>query len=557
MPDVAREKPNSEVSRPGDELGSYRLCLEVASGGMGSVFLGHHLQDVDRQRFLAIKVIHPHLADDSEFLAMFADEAEIASRIRHPNVCSVIEHCISKEHSFLVMEFLRGESLLAVQRRLKKRPVQDVGQHARIIATLLAGACEGLHAAHELVDRQGRALHIVHRDVTPSNLFLSYDGVPKVLDFGVASATTKRHRTRTGVLKGKFAYVAPESMAGVRANRRVDVWGIGVVAWELLTGQRLFRRKNDLETLHAVAEERIRPPSEVCSQVPEEVSAIVMAALERNSAKRTATARELGRQLARFASNGTSAPTTADLSEWLEELFPDGRGKTDQLLEVALQIVPDTTSSRPAPRTSIPPPPTSSFPAIAPPPLLPSVQSDLGDLPTRVRTRATPTAEVGRQPQLSSPPAPRPPNRRWTSASLVLGLGILLGAVGGYVAQQAVEPIPRVEAEAPISHTPPPILHLAPRPTQLEYGEYFIELTEGADNALSLRIHPRAAAAPAPAEPPAAQDPIVPATTAPPARASSAAERRITRRRVEAPLPTIPEDTGGGHGGQSLVTGGQ
>lgn len=330
---------------PRQRVGPYRLCVELASGGMATVYLARREADHGPASMLAVKLIHPHLANDSTFLEMFTDEAELASRIRHANVCTVLDYDLCEEESYIVMEYLIGESLLSVWRQIARTPTLDPGRLAACVARILADACEGLHAAHELTDADGDPLHVVHRDVSPENVFVTYDGVAKVMDFGVALAAHRRHRTQTGVVKGKFASIAPECLTGDKPDRRADVWGIGVIAWELLTGERLFKRHSDLETLQAVQEAPIRRPSDVRDASPRELDDIVMRALERDPARRYATARELGRELARFAARDGQVVTSADVADWLRELLPGGRERRQQMLEIAAQLGTDSDPS--------------------------------------------------------------------------------------------------------------------------------------------------------------------------------------------------------------------
>jgi serine/threonine-protein kinase len=199
----------------------------------------------------------------------------------------------------------------------------------------LADACEGLHAAHEACDDSGQPLDVVHRDVAPDNLFLTYDGVVKVVDFGVAKVARGRHRTRTGIIKGKMDYIAPELLRGARADRRADIWGLGAVLWEMLTLRRLFRRSTDVATLGAVLGMDITPPSKVRTGLPKELDAIVMRALARSPGERYATARDMGRDLVRFLAQRGEAVGNADLSDWMDQIFPGGRSVSRQLLQIA------------------------------------------------------------------------------------------------------------------------------------------------------------------------------------------------------------------------------
>jgi serine/threonine-protein kinase len=305
---------------------------------MATVYLARARGQVGVDRFLALKVVHHHLASDPNFVEMFLDEAEIASQVRHPNVCSVFDCDASDGEYYMAMEYLVGEPCLSIFKNLKRDETADPALYAPRIARMLADACEGLHAAHELTDADGKRLEVIHRDISPQNLFVTYDGVAKLVDFGVASASQQRHKTRTGIVKGKFAYVAPELLLGERADRRADVWGMGVVAWELLTGERLFLRKSDMETLRAVTDHPIRPPSEVNPKLPPELDAVILRALARDPNDRYATARELGRDLARLAVHDGELITAADLAEWMEERFPTGRERNRQVLKLAAAV---------------------------------------------------------------------------------------------------------------------------------------------------------------------------------------------------------------------------
>lgn len=402
-------------------MGPYQLCVELAAGGMGTVYLGRGRVGGSRH-FAAVKVIHPHLANDARFLEMFMDEAEIAARIRHPNVCRVLDFDVREGCSYIAMEYLVGDTLMSLFRRLRKRD-DDPRHVAARVARTLGDACEGLHAAHELTDAEGELLDVVHRDVTPGNIVLTIDGVAKVVDFGVAAAARKRHRTETGVLKGKLAYVAPETLGGRPPDRRVDVWGVGVVAWEMLTGRRLFRRDNDLDTLRAITDDVIPRPSEVRPGLPEELDTIVLHALARDPDERFSTARELGKALTAVAMS-EEVVTSGDLSEWLEVLLPGVRERSDQLLSLAGQLAASDLGSERILRSSRSPRAVTA--SDSPPPVLDPDDDEW--VRTRLRPPRTPTI---------APPAPtetelRPSLasrrwERWGTFGAIAGVGLLLG----------------------------------------------------------------------------------------------------------------------------------
>ena len=417
------------------KAGPYRLYRALASGGMASVYLARGDSEQGPGRMLAVKLIHPHLANDREFVEMFMDEAELAAQIRHPNVCSVLDYDLRHGSSYLVMEYLIGESLASVVKRIERAERLDPTRLAACVARMLADACEGLHAAHELTSAGGEPLHVVHRDVSLENLFVTYDGVAKVMDFGVAAAAHKRHQTRTGMVKGKFAFVAPECLKGQKPDRRADIWGLGVIAWELLTGRRLFRRETDVDTLCAVSDGPIPRPSECRPGLPAALDAIVMRALAREPAQRYATARELGRDLSRFAAGLTSA----DVAAWLRELFPGGRERRQQILELAAQLGSDGDDVQPA-RTDPPAAPPTPVPlrSTAEPTLLTSIWSGPGAPSTSTQPRVAPVPS----PASSWPGWPA----TWRGAVVVFAIATA-GAVSALAAQALLSGSDRAAVE--------------------------------------------------------------------------------------------------------------
>jgi eukaryotic-like serine/threonine-protein kinase len=319
LPELAPEARVPE-DVAGRRFGPYVLVRELATGGMGCVFLAREERDgIVRQ--VALKRIHDHLARDPSFVTMFLDEARIASRIHHPHVCTVFEYGKVDGTYFIAMEYLRGLPMSELLHELGKRPPSVSPERLSLGIRLLVQACEGLHAAHELRDEHGVSLQVVHRDVSPHNLFLSIDGTLRVLDFGIARAADRLAETTQGRVKGKFAYMAPEQALGRDVDRRADVFALGVVLWELLTLQRLFKRDAPAETILALVNQPIPAPSSIASDVPAVLDAIVLKALARDPEERFANARELARALERTLTSGTSA---ADVAEWLEHLFPEG-----------------------------------------------------------------------------------------------------------------------------------------------------------------------------------------------------------------------------------------
>ena len=333
----------------GQDIGRYQLCFELASGGMASVYLARAEGAPGFQKLVALKRIHPHLVGEDEYVRMFLDEAHIASRVTHPNVCSVFDFGQAGGEYVIAMEYLVGESLSRVHRRViasadqRKSPLLPA-RMARVIAQ----ACEGLHAAHELKDADGDSFHVVHRDVSAENLFVTYDGMTQVVDFGIAHARQRQHQTDAGQVKGTFPYMAPEQMAAAVVDRRVDVWALGVVLWELLTLRRLFLKDTDVNTMYAVLSCEIEPPSAHRPDVPEELDEIVLRALQRNPDERWQTAREMGTALRRFLAKQPELTGPAEVAEWMNELFPDGEAQKLRLMEIARSGAEPTIEEPPA-----------------------------------------------------------------------------------------------------------------------------------------------------------------------------------------------------------------
>jgi serine/threonine protein kinase len=317
-------------------IGRYELCFELASGGMASVYLARAEGSPGFEKLVALKRIHPHLSEEKGYIEMFLDEAHISSRITHPNVCSVFDFGEADGEYFMAMEYLVGEPLSRVHRRVLANADQRTSPllPARM-AQIIAQACEGLHAAHELKGADGQSLNVVHRDVSAENLFVTYDGTTQVVDFGIAHARQRLHHTEAGQVKGTFPYMAPEQMTAAAVDRRVDVWALGAVLWELLTLQRLFLRDTDVNTMYAVLSSEIKPPSLFRPEVSPELDEVVLKALRRSPDERWQSTREMGKALRRALSKQEELVGPAELADWMRELFPDGESRKRRVMEIA------------------------------------------------------------------------------------------------------------------------------------------------------------------------------------------------------------------------------
>ncbi len=308
-------------------VGRYALHHEIASGGMAVVHIGRLLGPVGFARTVAIKRLHPHLARNPEFVAMFLDEARLAARIRHPNVVSTLDVVATEGELFVVMEYVPGDALARLLHAARER---GEAVPLPVAASVMVDVLHGLHAAHEASDERGQPLGLVHRDVSPHNVLVGTDGAAHLIDFGIAKAAGRAQVTREGQLKGKLAYMAPEQLKGgaARVDRRADVFGASVVFWEMLTGKRLFEGEDEGEIYGKVLRADVVKPSKVAGGDRDRTDAIVLRGLARNPDKRFPTARAMALAIEQEL---PLAPAS-QVGQWVERLG----GET--LAERALRI---------------------------------------------------------------------------------------------------------------------------------------------------------------------------------------------------------------------------
>jgi serine/threonine protein kinase len=275
-------------------IGRYILHGEIAAGGMATVHFGRLVGPAGFSRAVAIKRLHPQFARDPEFVAMFIDEARLAARIFHPNVVPTLDVVAIDAELFLVMEYVRGAPLSQL---IRAACIAGTRIPPRVVASIACGMLHGLHAAHEAKDEMGEPLEIVHRDVSPQNVLVDVDGVARVLDFGVAKATGRAQTTRSGQLKGKLSYMAPEQLRGARATRQSDVYGASIVLWEALTGARLFKSDSEATVFSKVLEGMVPPPSALVPGLPPALDEVVLRGAASDPAARYASARDMAHEL--------------------------------------------------------------------------------------------------------------------------------------------------------------------------------------------------------------------------------------------------------------------
>ncbi len=287
---------------------------------MAEVFLAKSFGVEGFERLLAIKKILPAMGEDEEFITMFIDEARIAVQLSHANITQIYELGKHGDSYYIAMEYVSGRDLRTLLDRAR-RMSQPMPQSQ--VAYIAQKICEGLDYAHRKSDTTGREMNIIHRDVSPQNVLLSYDGEVKLIDFGIAKAANRSQKTQVGILKGKFGYMSPEQVRGLPIDRRSDIFAVGVCMYEMLTGTKLFVGESDYTTLEKVRNAEVKPPREVNPEIPEELEQVVMKALARDVEDRYQWASDLQEDLMRFLISSGRMYTAKDLAGRIRSDFAD------------------------------------------------------------------------------------------------------------------------------------------------------------------------------------------------------------------------------------------
>ncbi len=461
-------------SAPIGQVGRYVLRSALASGGMASVYLAHLTGPHGFEKTIAVKRIHPHLVKDRRFVEMFLDEARVAALIHHPNVCSVMDFGEDEGAPYIVMEYLNGESFSSVMKKGREQGGCPIWLAARVVHD----AARGLQAAHELAGPDGRPMGVVHRDVSPQNIFVLYDGVTKVVDFGVARARGRLSVTQTNEVKGKLPYMAPEQYENDNIDQRADVWALGVVLWEATTSRRLFRAANDAATIARVLHKPIPRPSSVVSDYPKDLEAIVMRCLARDLEARYASAEALAEDLEQALYSTGKPAGTSQVKRWMSTHFATHIEYRQRLMRGEVpEEPPDLVSSSTlssmlskSARTEPPPDEPEQGPTLIETPRVPgtiAVDGPRSDFPTLAgrpsRAGDTPLPLLGRLP--TDVP------RAWIPITGVLVVFLMLGAWAvvrsGDAPEVAAAPAPAAPVEVPVAANPPP----STEPAVVEVGE--------------------------------------------------------------------------------------
>ena len=298
-------------------LGRYQILEKVNEGGMAEVFRAKLTGSEGFEKIVALKVLLPHFSNNKTFIDMLVDEAKIASKLSHANIARVFDLEKDQQRYFIVQEFIDGLNLRMILRILANHSIRIPVSYA---CHLIGKLCDGLDYAHHKTDRHGRPTPVVHRDVSPHNVLISYEGGVKIIDFGVAKAEGRTTKSVAGILKGKLAYMSPEQVRGLPIDNRSDIFACGVLLHELLTGKPLFLRKTELETLDAARKLEVLPPSTYQKEIPKELDTIVMKALERHASDRFQTTGQMKNELVKYLRKTRQRTDKTELAAWIKYL---------------------------------------------------------------------------------------------------------------------------------------------------------------------------------------------------------------------------------------------
>jgi eukaryotic-like serine/threonine-protein kinase len=386
--------------------GRYRVLHRLASGGMGEVELAIR-SEWGFRRIFAVKRLSAALRDDVSARSMFLDEARLAGLVRHPNVVSVLDVGEDERGPFLVMEFVEGISAGTLLRWAGKG---NVVLPVQLCLRLVRDIALGLHAAHELTDHDGRPLTLVHRDVSPQNVLIGFDGIACVADFGIAKAAGRTTHTTTGLLKGKAGYMSPEQLRFEELDRRSDIFSLAIVLYELLAARRLYRSENDLQTARRILHEPPPDIDDVRGDVPPEVVELLFASLSKQPADRPATAGEVARKLDSAIATLVQSEGVLDVATYMREHFASRRAEIQEMIANAR-----TQSGTPAPRPAAPVLRSRRAIGVAAAVLVTSISvaawafGTSGETSEPEPTVAAPPRPVATAPPPSSPLPPEPP----------------------------------------------------------------------------------------------------------------------------------------------------
>jgi serine/threonine-protein kinase len=411
-------------------IGKYHIIAQLGQGGMASVYLSVVPGPGGFNKLLVVKLLKDDLSQDSDFLTMFLNEARLAARLNHANVVHTYEVGFEDNRHFLVMDYLDGQPLHAILRKAS-RAGMPLDVHVRILADMLAG----LHYAHTLTDFDGTPLHVVHRDVSPQNVFVTYDGQIKVVDFGIAKATGVASNTQSGVFKGKLAYVAPEQASGEAVDARADIFSVGVMLWEAIAGRRFAQGDSQTAVMARRLSGQEPRIQEVIPDCDPELAAICDRALAHEPRERYATALEMREALEGFLERFSRRVGAREVGQFVSGLFVDEREKIRLIIDEQIKRLQRETS------TALPMPTIDVFPGARDPTPITTIENRAAAERALARSQGTLAAANISQ---------APPAARSTGPTTLIGLVVLaLALAGGLVAVLLVKGSPKAAADVP------------------------------------------------------------------------------------------------------------
>ncbi len=336
----------SQPTVPRLALGNYEIVRKLAIGGMGEVFLAHQTGPVDFRRQVVLKRLHPRFSSNPQFVEMFLNEARIAANLAHPNIVHIYELFREGSDYVIAMEYVRGGTVLSLLRAFEARGMRGLpyGPVVRIATSV----CDALYHAYNEPDADGAPRHVIHRDVSPSNVLVGYDGQVKLADFGIAKALADERKTQATTIKGKYGYLTPEQIRCQPLDQRSDVFSLGIMLWEMSVGRTLFQRESEMQMMYAILEERIPLPSEHIEDYPPDLERVIMKALARNRDERYADAHTLAEDLQAVARDHQWDCGKMVLSKLVKEVLPD-----DLVAFGRIGSDPPTPEGEPPPRHTV------------------------------------------------------------------------------------------------------------------------------------------------------------------------------------------------------------
>lgn len=498
-------------------FGKYLLLERVNVGGMAEVFKAKAFGVEGFERMVAVKRILPNIAEDAEFITMFIDEAKISVQLNHGNIAQVFDLGRHGDSYYIAMEYIAGRDLRALFDRARTR-----GEPLPIpmACYVVMKMCEGLDYAHNKRDSQGREMHLIHRDVSPQNILVSYDGEVKLIDFGIAKAANKASQTQAGIVKGKFGYMSPEQVQGLPIDRRSDVFAAGIVLYELLTSERLFVGDSDFSTIEKIRNAVVTPPTRFNARIPAELERIVLRALSKDLDHRYQTAMDLHDDLQAFMYQSGSFFARKDLSAFMRKAFAEEITKETQRDEVYRKLDLQEVDAGTLAIEEEPPAPRGGM-SVQQPPNQPPSPGARGPLPPP----AAPKAAV---PQPAPAPAAAKPDLDWDEDELAT-------RVYDKGEEEAPAPAPAAPARVPQPVALPPAARIS--------SSGNVNAPRGP--ALAPPPGPRSVSLPPPAAPatrPGAPSPFGPVPVPTPAAGAPSAGGAASQKGIPTEIPPRPDD---------------